>query len=110
MSDNRNQQPGQQFQLELKPEIASGVYSNLALISHSHSDFIVDFARILPGMPKPEVCSRVILAPEHAKRLLAALQDNIIKYEKEFGPIAIPQAPQQEAGPRTIAPFGNGEA
>lgn len=110
MSDNRNQQPGQQFQLELKPEVASGVYSNLALISHSHSDFIVDFARILPGMPKPEVCSRVILAPEHAKRLLAALQDNIIKYEKEFGPIAIPQSPQMEAGPRTIAPFGNGEA
>ena len=78
MSDNRNQQPGQQFQLELKPEVASGVYSNLALISHSHSDFIVDFARILPGMPKREVCSRVILAPGHAKRLLAALQDNII--------------------------------
>ena len=77
MSDNKNPQAGQQFQLELKPEVASGVYSNLALISHSHSDFILDFARILPGMPKPEVCSRVILAPEHAKRLLAALQENV---------------------------------
>lgn len=70
---NDNLQEEMQFQLELRPEIASGVYSNLALISHSHSDFVVDFARILPGMPKPEVCSRVILAPEHAKRLLQAL-------------------------------------
>ena len=110
MSDNRNQQPGQQFQLELKPEVASGAYSSRARISHSHSDFIVDFSRILPGMPKPEVFSRIILAPEHAKRLLAALQDNIVKYEKEFGPIAIPQPAQKEVGPRTIAPFGNGEA
>ena len=82
---NDNLQEEMQFQLELRPEIASGVYSNLALISHSHSDFVVDFARILPGMPKPEVCSRVILAPEHAKRLLQALQDNLYKYEKEFG-------------------------
>ena len=66
MSDNNNQQRPGQIQMDLKPEIASGVYSNLALISHSHSDFVLDFARILPGMPKPEVCSRVILAPEHA--------------------------------------------
>ena len=110
MADNRNQQPGHQFQLELKPEIASGVYSNLALISHSHSDFVVDFARILPGMPKPEVCSRVILAPDHEKRLLAALQENILKYEKEFGPIEVPQMQQQDPTGRTIAPFGSGEA
>ena len=104
MSDNKNPQAGQQFQLELKPEVASGVYSNLALISHSHSDFI------LAGMPKPEVCSRVILAPEHAKRLLAALQENVLKYEKEFGPIEIPQMQQPDAAGRTIAPFGSGEA
>ena len=96
------------FELELKPGIASGVYSNFALISHSHSDFVVDFARILPGMPKPEVCSRVILAPEHAKRLLHALQENIYKYEQEFGKIQMP-----EAEARVIAPFnigGKGEA
>ena len=96
------------FELELKPEIASGVYSHFALISHSHSDFVVDFARILPGMPKPEVCSRVILAPEHAKRLLHALQENIYKYEQEFGKIQMP-----EAEARVIAPFnigGKGEA
>ena len=104
---NDNLQEEMQFQLELRPEIASGVYSNLALISHSHSDFVVDFARILPGMPKPEVCSRVILAPEHAKRLLQALQDNLYKYEKEFGKIELP-----DRDSRTIAPFGtgNGEA
>ena len=107
MSDNNNQQRPGQIQMDLKPEIASGVYSNLALISHSHSDFVLDFARILPGMPKPEVCSRVILAPEHAKRLLAALQENIMRYEREYGQIRIPN---QE--PRTIAPFGpnKGEA
>ena len=110
MADNRNQQPGHQFQLELKPDIASGAYSNLALISHSQSEVVVDFARILPGMPKPEVCSRVILAPEHAKRLLAALQENILKYEKEFGPIEVPQMQQQDPTGRTIAPFGSGEA
>lgn len=98
---NNGNQP-QQFQMELKPEIASGVYSNFALISHSHSDFVLDFARILPGMPKPEVCSRVILAPEHAKRLLAALQENIYKYEQEFGKIEVPGQ-----GQRTIAPFGS---
>ena len=104
---NDNQQEQMQFQLDLKPEIASGVYSNLALISHSHSDFVLDFARILPGMDKPEVCSRVILAPEHAQRLLQALQENLYKYESEFGKI---EFPAQE--PRTIAPFGsgNGEA
>ena len=69
---------------------------------------MVDFARILPGMPKPEVCSRVILAPEHAKRLLHALQENIYKYEQEFGKIQMP-----EAEARVIAPFnigGKGEA
>ncbi|MCI6549727.1 MAG: DUF3467 domain-containing protein [Prevotella sp.] len=101
--ENREQEQPVQFQLDLKPEIASGVYSNLVLISHSHSDFVLDFARILPGMPKPEVCSRVIMAPEHAKRLLMALQENLFNYEREFGKIELPN---QE--PRTIAPFGPG--
>ena len=73
----------------------------------SDVDFIVDFARVLPGLPKAQVKSRVILAPEHAKRLLAALQENIMRYEKEFGTIRIPN---QES--RTIAPFdlSKGEA
>ena len=103
MADNNQKSQGQQLQLNLKPEIASGEYSNLALITHSHSDFVLDFARILPGMPKPEVCSRVIMAPEHAKRLLGALQENLYKYEQQFGRIELPGQPQ-----RTIAPFGNG--
>ena len=71
-----------------------------AIITHSSSDFIIDFARVLPGVPKAQVKSRVILAPEHAKRLLAAIQENIMRYEKEFGPIRIPN---QQAAP--IAPF-----
>lgn len=104
MSDNNQNKPGQ-LQMNLRPDMAQGVYSNLALISHSPNDFVIDFASIMPGMPKAEVVSRVILAPEHAKRLLAALQDNVTKYEREFGTIEF-KAPQQ---PRTIAPFGTGK-
>ena len=101
MAENNNQQGG--FQLELRPEVAQGEYANLALITHSSSDFIFDFARMLPGLPKPQVRSRVVMAPEHAKRLLLALQENIYKYEQNFGKIQIPR--QQGA---TIAPFGKG--
>ena len=103
MSDNKNNQ----LQIELSQDIAQGEYANFAIITHSSSDFIVDFARVLPGVPQAQVKSRVILAPEHAKRLLGALQENIVRYEREFGPIKIPN---QE--PRTVAPFpvGKGEA
>ncbi len=105
MSENNNNQ--KQLQIELSQEVAQGEYANFAIITHSSSDFIVDFARVLPGLPKAQVKSRVILAPEHAKRLLAALQENIVRYEREFGPIKIPNQ-----DPRTIAPFpvGKGEA
>lgn len=75
--------------LELRPEVAKGAYSNLAIITHSHSEFIIDFATILPGMPKPDISNRVIMTPEHAKRLFLALQDNIIKYENQFGLIDV---------------------
>ena len=81
--DNNNTQ--KQIQLELKPEIARGTYSNLAIITHSHSEFIIDFANMLPGQPKPEVSNRIIMTPEHTKRLLNALMDNITKYESQFG-------------------------
>lgn len=81
--DNNNVQ--KQIQLELKPEIARGTYSNLAIITHSHSEFIIDFATMLPGQPKPEVSNRIIMTPEHTKRLLNALMDNITKYESQFG-------------------------
>lgn len=80
-----------QLQIELKEEVAQGVYSNLAVIAHSSSEFVLDFVRVLPGMPKASVQSRIILAPEHAKRLLSALQDNIEKYEAVMGPIWMPE-------------------
>ena len=88
--ENQENNSGQ-LQIELKEEIAQGIYANLAIIAHSSSEFIVDFVRVLPGMPKAGVKSRIVLAPEHAKRLLRALEDNINKYERVFGPIRIPE-------------------
>lgn len=102
-----NPQNNNGLQLELPQDIAQGQYANFAIITHSSSDFILDFARVLPGLPKAQVKSRVIMAPEHAKRLLGALQENIMRYEQEFGTIRIPNQ-----GPRTATPFpmGKGEA
>ena len=74
-----------QLQIELKEEVAQGTYANLAIITHSSSEFIMDFIRVMPGMPKAGVQSRIVLAPEHAKRLLRALEENIGKYERAFG-------------------------
>jgi len=76
-----------QIQIELKEEVAQGTYSNLAIITHSSSEFVLDFVRVMPGVPKAEVKSRVILTPEHAKRLLMALKDNVEKFEKAHGPV-----------------------
>ena len=73
--------------IELSEDIAEGVYANLAMIAHSNSEFVVDFIRLMPGVPKAKVKSRIILTPEHAKRLLEALQENVTKYEAAFGPI-----------------------
>ena len=76
---NENEKPQQgQLQIELPQDVAQGEYVNFAIITHSSSDFVIDFARVLPGVPKAQVKSRVILAPEHAKRLLGALQENIV--------------------------------
>ena len=77
------------FSIDIKPEVAHGSYSNLAIITHSHSEFIIDFATMLPGLPKPEVSNRIIMTPEHAKRLYLALQDNINKYENQHGQITL---------------------
>ncbi len=86
MNDEKNK--GQQkLNIELKEDVAQGTYSNLAIITHSSSEFVLDFVRVMPGVPKAEVKSRVILTPEHAKRLLAALSDNISKFESMHGPI-----------------------
>lgn len=82
--------------IEISPEVVRGNYSNLAIISHSPTEFVIDFAAMLPGMPKAKVNSRIILTPEHAKRLLKSLQDNITRYESAFGQITPQQAiPQQ---------------
>ena len=77
----------QEINIELPEEIGQGTYSNLAIITHSSSEFVVDFVRMLPGLPKATVQSRIILTPEHAKRLMLALQDNIAKYEMAHGKI-----------------------
>jgi hypothetical protein len=82
-----HQQGDQQINVELSEEMAEGVYSNLAMIAHSNSEFVLDFIRMLPGVPKAKVKARVIVTPEHAKRLLSALKDNIRKYEEAYGPI-----------------------
>ena len=76
-----------QISIELKEDVAQGIYSNLAIITHSSSEFVIDYVRVMPGVPKADVKSRVILTPEHAKRLMLALQDNITKYESVHGPI-----------------------
>lgn len=99
-----NEKANNQLQIEIKPEVAQGTYANLAIITHSSCEVILDYVSMLPGMPKAEVKSRIIMAPEHAKRLLFALQDNIKKYEHQYGEIDLHQM-QQEEGPRTIAPF-----
>ena len=82
-----NNNPQGQINIELDEKTAEGTYSNLAIINHSNSEFVVDFVAIMPGVPKAKVKSRVILTPEHAQRLLTALQDNIAKYEDNFGSI-----------------------
>ena len=87
--DNK-QNPENQLNIELSAEVAEGTYSNLAIISHSSSEFVIDFIRMMPGTPKANVKSRIILTPEHAKRLLFALQDNISKYEQQHGKIKTP--------------------
>jgi len=76
-----------QINIELTDDVAEGTYSNLAIITHSNAEFIVDFIRVMPGVPKAKVKSRVVLTPQHAKRLLMALKDNISKYESVHGPI-----------------------
>ena len=77
----------QQINIELDEAVAEGTYSNLAIINHSVSEFVVDFVNIMPGRPKSKVKSRIILTPQHAKRLLKALGDNIQRFEKAHGEI-----------------------
>ncbi|KAA3619443.1 MAG: DUF3467 domain-containing protein [Calditrichaeota bacterium] len=74
----------QQINIELGEKEAQGIYSNLALITHSNAEFVIDFTRLVPGVPKSKVYARIIMTPQHAKSLLGALKDNIEKYEKKY--------------------------
>lgn len=76
-----------QLNIELSEEIAEGIYSNLAIITHSQSEFVVDFIKLMPGVPKAKVKSRIVLTPQHAKRLMKALADNIQRFEQMHGKI-----------------------
>ena len=93
---NQNNPPqGQQINIELGEKEAEGIYSNLAIITHSPAEFIIDFTRIVPGVPKAKVHARIITTPQHAKMLMKALKDNIDKYEKRFGEIVL-EVPQNQ--------------
>lgn len=83
--ENNNKE--NQLNIELSEEIADGIYSNLAIITHSNSEFVIDFIKLMPGVPKAKVKSRIVLTPQHAKRLMHALADNIQKFEQANGKI-----------------------
>ena len=97
MSQTKEPQ-SQQINIELGEKEAEGIYSNLAIISHSPAEFIIDFTRIVPGVPKAKVHARIITTPQHAKMLMKALKDNIEKFEAKFGEINIDAAPNQHFG------------
>ncbi|NND15818.1 MAG: DUF3467 domain-containing protein [Eudoraea sp.] len=105
-SDKPEKKPNQ-LNIELSEETAEGIYANLAMIAHSSSEFVIDFIRLMPGVPKAKVKSRIVITPEHAKRLLHALEENIQKYENTFGSIK-----QSEDAPKFPMNFGGtvGEA
>jgi len=95
-----------QLNIELSEEVAEGIYSNLAIITHSNSEFVLDFVKVMPGVPKAKVKSRIVLTPQHAKRLLAALSDNISKFESVHGTIKQTEAfglPMNFGGPTAQA-------
>ena len=99
MSKQENKSGKQQhLNIELGEKEAEGIYSNLAIITHSPAEFVIDFTRVVPGSPKAKVQSRIITTPQHAKMFLKALQDNIEKYESRFGEIKAPNQPSQQFG------------
>ena len=98
----------QKLNINLSPEVAEGTYSNLAIVAHSSSEFVVDFVRMMPGQKNANVQSRIIMTPENTKKLLFALQENLAKYEKQFGAIKLNGTP----APGSTFPmsFGGGQA
>ena len=107
MADEKDKaRPANQLNIELSEEVAEGVYSNLAIITHSNAEFVIDFVRVMPGMPKAKVKSRILVTPQHAKRLMRALADNVAKFEQVHGPIKdteMPQVPMNFGGPTAQA-------
>lgn len=104
MQENNNDN---QLSIELSEDVAEGIYSNLAVITHSNAEFVIDFVKIMPGVPKAKVKSRIILTPQHAKRLLMALGENVAKYESIHGEIQevdpMPPIPMNFGGPTAQA-------
>lgn len=106
MSDDKKKEDKTQegkLNIELNEEIAEGIYSNLAIISHSNSEFVLDFIKVMPGLPKAKVKSRIMMTPQHAKRLMRALQENLSKFESQYGSIQNaeqPQFPMNFGGPQ----------
>ncbi len=101
--ENQNEN---QINIELSEEMAEGVYTNLAIITHSNAEFVTDFIQMMPGMPKAKVRSRVVMSPQNAKRLMNALAENIQKYEQSFGHIREENAhfpPMNIVGPASEA-------
>ena len=107
MAEEQEKANKNQINIELSEDVAEGIYANLAMIAHSNSEFVIDFIRLMPGVPKAKVKSRLVITPEHAKRLLKALRDNIEKYEETFGVIK-----QSDDAPKFPINFGGtiGEA
>lgn len=93
MAEEKKPQQKGQINIELDQEVAQGIYSNLAIINHSQSEFVVDFVTIMPGVPKSKVKSRIVLTPQHAKRFLKALHDNVKRFENSHGEIKDYQQP-----------------
>ncbi len=90
--NDQGDQQQEQLNIELPEDVAEGIYSNLAIITHSNSEFVLDFIRVMPGTPKSKVKSRILLTPQHAKKLIRALQDNIDKFESAHGTIEEPSS------------------
>lgn len=98
-----NNNPQGQINIELDEQVAEGIYSNLAIINHSNSEFVVDFVTLMPGVPKAKVKSRIILTPQHAKRFLKALNENVNRFEAAHGKI---EEGEQPAIPLNFGPAG----
>ncbi len=102
-NDKDKNKKQQQLNVELSEKEAEGIYSNLAIISHSPAEFVFDFTRIMPGAPKAKVHARIIMTPQHAKLLLNALQDNVRRYEQSHGEITV-----HSHGPQNYPGFSGG--